>query len=430
MKALHASDLHYSPGNLVEADRCFGFAVATAIQQNVSVAIISGDSTDHALEAHSPALRALAKRIKQLADHCPVFMLQGTFSHEPAGMLKMLEMIGAKHPIYVADKIGMVGLAGGAWGLYDPNRTDLDYQLVITAIPTVNKAELALTVGAENASVEMGNHLAALLASFGPANAALRRRGVPTILTGHGTVDGSKTEHGVPMAGQDHEFTLGSLFAANANACMLGHIHKSQQWERVHEGRVQRIAYAGSPGRFHYGEDGDKYVLVWDVTADGASIDPVVTPSRRLIDIEFDGMPDLDALAGVADQCADSYVRVRFNVDEEFASSVDRQAIKKILSVAADVKVEGTVLAIQRQRCAGISTISSVNERFNKWCEFSGTPSDGLDDRLAALQTMQPEEIARQFFDSLTRSSTAPNTDAPCAPQQARQRDPEVDVNV
>lgn len=287
MKALHASDLHYSPANLVEADRCFGFAVATAIQQNVSVAIISGDSTDHSLEAHSPALRALAKRIKQLADHCPVFMLQGTFSHEPAGMLKMLEMIGAKHPIYVADKIGMVGLAGGEWGLYDPKRTDLDYQLVVTAIPTVNKAELALTVGAENASVEMGSHLAALLASFGPANAALRRRGVPTVLTGHGTVDGSKTEHGVPMAGQDHEFTIGSLFAANANACMLGHIHKSQQWERVHEGRVQRIAYAGSPGRFHYGEDGDKYVLVWDVTADSASIDPVVTPSRRLIDIEL-----------------------------------------------------------------------------------------------------------------------------------------------
>lgn len=121
---------------------------------------------------------------------------------------------------------------------------------------------------------------------------------------------------------------------------------------------------------------------------------------------------------------------MRFNVDEEFASSVDRQAIKKILSVAADVKVEGTVLAIQRQRCAGISTISSVSERFNKWCEFSGTPSDGLDDRLAALQTMPPEEIARQFFESLTHPSTAPSTDAPCAPQQARQRDPEVDVDV
>lgn len=78
MKILHASDLHYSAANLVEADRCFGFAVETAIQQKVDLAIVSGDSTDHELSGHSPALRALAKRLKQLADHCPVLLLQGT----------------------------------------------------------------------------------------------------------------------------------------------------------------------------------------------------------------------------------------------------------------------------------------------------------------------------------------------------------------
>lgn len=112
LKILHASDLHYSPGNLVEADRCFGHAVEQAIDQNVAVAMITGDSTDHALDGHSPALLALAKRIKQLADHCPVFLLQGTFSHEPVGLLKMLEMIGARYPIIVSDKIGMIGLSG------------------------------------------------------------------------------------------------------------------------------------------------------------------------------------------------------------------------------------------------------------------------------------------------------------------------------
>ncbi|MCB2753312.1 hypothetical protein KQ885_15675, partial [Listeria monocytogenes] len=77
-----------------------------------------------------------------------------------------------KHPIHVADKIGMVGLVGGQFVQYDPADHVTKYQLVITAIPTVNKAELALAVGAENANVEMGNHLASLLASFGPANNA------------------------------------------------------------------------------------------------------------------------------------------------------------------------------------------------------------------------------------------------------------------
>lgn len=401
MKILHASDLHYCPTNLVEADRCFGFSVETAVKQQVDLAIISGDATDHALDGHSPALRALAKRLKQLADHCPVFLLQGTFSHEPVGLLKILEMIGAKHPIYVADKIGMVGMVDGQFVEYNPNDPSIEYQLVVTAIPTVNKAELALAVGAENANAEMGNHLASLLASFGPANNALRRRGVPTVLVGHGTVDGSLNEHGVPMAGLDHEFSLGSLFAASTSAGMLGHIHKHQEWERQHEGRLQRIAYAGSCGRFHYGEDGEKYVLEWNVTADTADFVAHATPSKRMIDIGFDGVPDLEQLASIAHHCKDSWVRVRYSVDEEFSKTVDRHAIKQILAAAAEVRIEGEVLTIQRQRCAGISALVSVNERFMRWCDFSNTPQEGLEDRLSALQTMSPEDIASEFFSSL-----------------------------
>lgn len=397
LKILHASDLHYSPGNLAEADRCFGHAVEQAIAQNVAVAMITGDSTDHALDGHSPALLALAKRIKQLADHCPVFLLQGTFSHEPVGLLKMLEMIGARHPIIVSDKIGMIGLSEGKWLEYDPTYTDVQYDLVITSVPTVNKAELALVVGADNASVEMGNHLASLLGLFGPANAALRRKGVPTVLASHGTVDGSLNESGVPMAGLDHEFSLGALFSANTNATMLGHIHMHQQWTREHEGRTQRIAYPGSIGRYHYGELGEKYCLIWEVSADTADFTPVQTPSKRMIEIEFEGVPNLEELATVAEQCRGAYVRVRYSVDEEFVKTVDRQAIKQVLGTAAEVKIEGEVLTIQRQRCAGISTLTSVEERFMKWCDFTNTPTDGLAERLSMLHTMAPEDIASAF---------------------------------
>ena len=88
------SDLHYSAGNLAESDRCFSAAVSQAIAARVDCAIITGDSTDHAMDAHSPAIEALAKQLQRLADHCPVLMLQGTFSHEPPGLLKMLAMVG------------------------------------------------------------------------------------------------------------------------------------------------------------------------------------------------------------------------------------------------------------------------------------------------------------------------------------------------
>ena len=39
-----------------------GFAVDEAIRRGAEVAVISGDSTDHALDVHSPAVERLARR--------------------------------------------------------------------------------------------------------------------------------------------------------------------------------------------------------------------------------------------------------------------------------------------------------------------------------------------------------------------------------
>lgn len=396
----HMSDLHYSPINLTESDACFGFAVEDAIRRKVRLAIISGDSTDHLLHAHAPSLIVLARRLKQLADHCPVLMLQGTFSHEPVGMLQILGLIGAKHQIMIADKIGMVALSDNKWIEFDPvNVAQGQYDLVVTCVPTVNKADLAILVGAENAAVEMGNHLAALLSSHGPINAKLRECGIPTVLVSHGTVDGSETEHGVPMAGLDHEFTAGSLFAANTDAVMLGHIHKLQTWEREFQGVKQVIAYPGSIGRFHYGEYGEKHYLVWNLEAGNARFEAVVTPSRRMIDLEFTGAPNLDEIAAVVEECKGAYVRVRYQVDEEFAKTVDRNGIKELLASAAEVKIEGSVFSIQRQqRCPGISTLSSIPDRFMKWADTTDTPKDGLAERIAMLESMEAVDIVAKVL--------------------------------
>ena len=250
----HMSDLHFCPKNLVESDRTFGFAVDDAIRRNVRAAVITGDSTDHALDAHEPALLALARQLKRLADHCPVLMLQGTFSHEPPGLLRMFKMIGAKHPIQIADQIGMFGLDETGFQHFSNQKK---FDLVVTSFPTVNKIDLATAEGVIDKAA-MGDTLFNLLCQFAPTNAALREQGIPTMLIGHGTVQNCETEHGVPMAGLDHEFGTGALFAAKCDVVALGHIHKHQVWSR----EQQLIAYAGSIGRFHHGEDGNKHYLV------------------------------------------------------------------------------------------------------------------------------------------------------------------------
>lgn len=94
VRIAHFSDLHYGPKNLIEADRCFGVAIDMAMASGVQVAVLSGDSTDHALDLHSPAAERLVAQVRRLADHCPVLMLQGTFSHEPPGTLSIFKSLG------------------------------------------------------------------------------------------------------------------------------------------------------------------------------------------------------------------------------------------------------------------------------------------------------------------------------------------------
>lgn len=403
----HYADIHYANSTIEEADRTFGYAVEDSIERNIECAVISGDSTHQELAVHSPAFRALAKRIKQLADHCPVLMLQGTFSHEPVGMLAILGMIGAKHPIYIADKVGMVGLFEGQWEEYDPTyKNNPKYDVVFSTMPTVNKADLLNLVPPETVSEEMGNFVASILASFSGPNEKLRALGIPTVLVGHGTVSGSKNESGVPMAGLDHEFTTAGLFAANTDAVMLGHIHLHQVWERTFNNVKQIISYPGSIGRFHYGEIGDKYYLNWDVQPGNSTFVPVATPSRKMIDLEFEGAPDIQEIRRVAKECEGAYVRVKFKVDEEFMKQVDRNAIKEILTDCKDVKIEGEVIAIQRQRCPGISQGKSLEEQFQQWCISSNTPISGLMERLEKLQLMDPKDIAQEIVRREGRLAT------------------------
>jgi exonuclease SbcD len=264
-----------------------------------------------------------------------------------------------------------------------------------------------------------------LLAGFAATNERARVVHVPTIGVSHGTVSGCVTEHGVPMAGFDHEFTADSLFAAQAQAIMLGHIHRHQCWER--DGRL--IAYAGSIGRFHYGEEGDKGFLLWDVGAAVARIELVPTPARRTVDLTFDGKPDLARIReAVKTQDLDgAFVRVRWVVADEERAEVDRAAIERELAGAAQVKLEGRVVPVVRSRAAGISRATSLAEKVRAWAALTGSPVDSLLDCLDALAHLSPEEIADRVLggQSGTRVDVPRPSSEPAATQRSDCVEPE-----
>lgn len=409
MKIAHFSDLHYCGRYLAEADRCFSWAVARAIEVGVDAAVISGDSTDHPLDVHSPAVERLARNVRRLADHCPVLMLQGTYSHEPPGTLSIFRLLGGRFAVHIADRIGQVALdSQGRWFESDGWCFDIlpsGLRALFSCVPTVNKGVVASAVGAADAADAVGEELARLLRGFAPSHRAAQALGAATIGVSHGTVFGCMTEHGVPMAGFDHEFTTGSLFAAEARAFLLGHIHRHQAWRR--DGQV--IAYAGSIGRFHYGEQGEKGFLLWDVDASGADFELVPTPARRTIDIVFDGKPDLDRIKAVAagQDMQGAYVRVRWTIADEDRHEVDRAAIEHALKGAAEVKLEGRVVPVIRTRSEGISGMRSVAEKVVAWARATEARAQPLVERLEKLRSRTPDAIVESFIAQASEPADA-----------------------
>lgn len=396
----HFSDLHYGGKTLVEADRCFGAAVERAMALGVDAAVISGDATDHALALHAPAVVRLAGQVRRLADHCPVLLLQGTFSHEPPGTLALLPLLGGRFPVHVADRIEQVGLTedrrwvvSPAWRFAEPPQR---CRALFTCIPAVNKAAVAATLGATEASQAVGEHLSELLRGYASVNDAARAKGLATLGVSHGTVFGCLSEHGVPMAGFDHEFTTGALFAAHAQAFLLGHIHRHQAWHCDGPAGKQAIAYAGSIGRFHFGEEGDKGFLLWTVGPDTVAYRMEPTPARRTIDITFEGRPDLQRMREVLEehQISGASVRVSWTVGDEDRGAVDRAAITALLADAAEVKLEGRIVPVVRQRAAGVSRLASLTDKVRAWSTVAEVSPEPMLSCLSALEGEEPEAIA------------------------------------
>lgn len=395
MHIVHLSDIHYCDKYLEEVDRCMNAAVEHMYSaERPDLIVLSGDTFDHRLEQNSPALLAAIGRVHSLSGLAPVLILQGTLSHDAPHSIDVFRHIRGDFPIYVADRIEQIVLdRDGQLGRLVEGKLLLGDQLLISCLPAVNKGHVAAAVGAENAAEAMGDQVAALLAGWAPSHEAARLAGIPSIVVSHGTVSGSLTEHGVPMAGLDHEFTVGSLFASRANAVMLGHIHQHQHWAND----VTVVAYPGSLGRLHYGEHGVKGYLMWNVEPYNTAFQFVPTPACELLDIDFPGAPDMEHLAKLAkDAPAHARVRLRYVLDEEHRASADKPAMAALFAHCAEVKIEGRIAPVQRQRAAGIGQAPSLDEKLVRWCELTSTASTPLLERLAALQAETINEQPKQ----------------------------------
>lgn len=387
MKIAHCADVHYCPKHLKWVDRAFSTFVSDAEKYGADVAVIAGDSFDASMGIHEPAVSAYLRSVMMLAAAMPVLVLQGTYSHDRPGCLDILKNIPTAYPIHVADEPRQVALSADRKTWSD----EIDGCAVLfSCLPSINKADPAIMAGGARAYVEQ------LAAEWAPKNRSLAMFGTPTVLVTHGTINGCVTESGYAMISPDWEFDTALLYAFLTDAVMLGHIHKHQSWI---DG-MQVIAYPGSIARLVHGDHDQKGYLAWDVAPGTVSFDFVEIPGRQLLEIEFDGPPDMAELAEISGRAdADTYVRIRWSIDQEHAHRVDKAAICELFAASAECKLEGVVNPVQSVRAAGIGKAMTLREKLGYYAATTGD-EDKLPDmeaRLEMLQTMDPEQIVRQL---------------------------------
>jgi exonuclease SbcD len=252
---------------------------------------------------------------------------------------------------------------------------------------------IAAAVGAENVAEKASEAIYDLCRGWAVTNLSARQNGIGTVMITHGTVNGAMTECAHALVSIDHEFTAGTLFAAETAAVMIGHIHAHNSWE--HGGR--RIAYPGSITRLIHGHAADTGYLMWDVQADKSSFEFIKTPAKRLLELTFPGPPDMDELRRAAADAAGSYTRIRFSVDEESRHQVDRKAIEAIFASAAELKIEARVLPVQRTRAAGIGQALTLADRLRHWCDLTQSEPAPLLERLHAIETGDVADIIKEM---------------------------------
>lgn len=414
MKILHLADLHFGPRHWSVVKEAVQKAITIANNEYCDLAILAGDSFDCALATHEPAFEAFLEVITELSEIMPVLILQGTYSHDRPGAMSAVTALGklTEFPIYVAEGgpqrvVLSCTMTGMVFEPADDGPPPHDARCIINCMPSLNAADPDIMAVGPDAWFR------AQVEQWAPANDAANAAGVPTVLVTHGTVQGSKTECGDAIVSPDHVFTVDTLCAAHTQAVMLGHIHKHQAFEPTND-ICQGIVYPGSIAHLVHGHTDPVGAVIWDLSFPEDCDEPCwkfhQIPGRRLVNIDFAGIPDMDDLAEIAATCApEDGVRIRWVVDQEHAHSIDIPAMRKLFAhLTTPVKTEGRINAVQSVRCPGMALAPTTDGRLAAWTETTGDAESlpALRDRLEMLRAYTIAEINATLKVDLKALST------------------------
>ena len=283
MRILHFSDLHIGVENYGRIDPVTGLStrladflaaldevVHYAVTQRVDLLLLAGD----AYKGRDPSQthqREFASRLYRVSSAgIPVFLLVGNHdlpnASSRANAVEIFPTLQVPN-VYIGDNLQTYQVATP------------DGPLQVVAVPWPRRGRLisreesrGLTIDQVRAEIEsrMTEAIARRVSELDP--------GIPAILTGHVTVNGSTlgTERSM-MLGNDHVLLASALHRPELEYVALGHIHKYQVLRREHP----IMAYSGSLQRVDFSEEADeKGFCVVD-------LDPSAPQGQRVTDFSF-----------------------------------------------------------------------------------------------------------------------------------------------
>jgi DNA repair exonuclease SbcCD nuclease subunit len=379
LKALHTADLHFTnkTDKLAEVVRTTDFILECAGIEQPDVAFVAGDLVDEhdgRIMADSDAARAAIRFVTELGSICPVVIVRGTRSHDRETPY-LFAHLRANFPIYVATEIEQVALLEDNRFIPLNDETPLqECKAVFTLIPSPDKANLLAVFGSDSISsctIAAKETLSDGLAYLGEVNAQIPEF-IPRIMVSHGMITGAEFSSGTTTTGEDFEFGVSDLNMTNTDLKAFGHIHKMQAFPG-------NIFYSGSPGRLNMGELETKGFLIH--TLDGQCLAEtrfIETPARRFVlyDVPWQEVENRDGIDNILEkvaecevECDGAEVRFRYTIPEERRHQINREKlISRFLDAGARLaKIEPTLIPMVRQRAAGISQMSGLRPKIEKW---------------------------------------------------------------
>ncbi|HYE96760.1 MAG TPA: exonuclease SbcCD subunit D [Rubricoccaceae bacterium] len=410
MKLLHCADIHLGyethgrldpetglNTRLLDFRRCFDFVVERALAEDVDLFLFCGDAYRTA-DPTPTQQKLFAEALAPLTQAgIPIVMIVGNHDHPVSfGKASSVDIFGH--------------LEGDVHVFRRPSFERVDTKagpLQLIALPwPIRSLVLSKEEHRRKSPQEIRELIERLYGEFVEAHAKRLDPTLPAVLAGHFTVQGA--EHAgserASLIAHEPTFTVGQLARPGIDYVALGHIHKYQDRNRdaYERGEGPPVVYSSSIERISFKEhDAEKgFVLVdIDATPEGkqTTYTFVPTPARRFIPLFVDAREAPDPTGAIlaeigAHDLTGAVVRVRYQVTEVQAPTIDANAIRNALSAADTIAaVERFVEPVERKRTTTVRREATLEEALGRYVDQHENLAALKEDLLAAALELEQE---------------------------------------